>query len=79
MKNRSMGIALAAILTSLTLLGRGDAQVIERELRERAVAKITIALAGFAPFQLNGGDAGKLANDILTADLKFTTVFDVME
>jgi len=54
-------------------------QVIERELRERVAPRITIAVAGFASFALNGEDLGKLGGSILTADLRFTTVFDVMD
>ncbi|MFI5341555.1 MAG: hypothetical protein ACHQ7N_17170, partial [Candidatus Methylomirabilales bacterium] len=53
--------------------------MIERELRERAVPKITIAVAGFAPLTLNGEDLGKLGASVLTADLRFTTIFDVMD
>ena len=55
------------------------AQVIERELRERIVPKITIAVAGFAPFVMHGEDLGKLGASVLIADLRFTTVFDVMD
>jgi len=55
------------------------AQVIERELRERVVPRITIAVAGFAPFSLNGEELGKLGMSVLTADLRFTTIFDVMD
>lgn len=55
------------------------AQVIERELRERVVPRITIALAGFAPFVMNGEDLGKLGMSVLAADLRFTTIFDVMD
>ncbi|MEK7205229.1 MAG: hypothetical protein AAB254_06930 [candidate division NC10 bacterium] len=54
-------------------------QVIERELRERVAPRITIAVAGFASFALNGEDLGKLGGSILTADLRFSTVFDVMD
>ena len=54
-------------------------QVIERELRERVAPRITIAVAGFASFALNGEDLGRLGGSILTADLRFTTVFDVMD
>ena len=65
------------VLAGLAPGGRG--QVIERELRERQVPKITIAIAGFASFPLNGQDVGKLGASILTYDLKFTTIFDVMD
>ena len=54
-------------------------QVIERELRERLVPQITIAIAGFAPFTLSGEELGTLGASVLAADLKFTTVFDVMD
>jgi TolB protein len=55
------------------------AQVIERELRERVVPRITIAVAGFGSFVLSGEDLGKLGASVLTADLRFTTIFDVMD
>ena len=55
------------------------AQVIDRELRERVAQKFTIAIGGFAPFPVNGEDFGKLGASVLSNDLKFTTVFDVME
>jgi TolB protein len=63
----------------LVLPSTPQAQVIERELRERVVPRITIALAGFAPFAMNGEDLGKLGASVLTADLRFSTVFDVMD
>jgi len=53
--------------------------VIDRELRERIAQKFTIAIGGFAPFPMNGEDFGKLGASVLSSDLKFTTVFDVME
>ena len=65
------------ILGGLAPEARG--QVIERELRERQVPKITIAIAGFAPFSMNNQDLGKLGASVLTNDLKFTTIFDVMD
>lgn len=65
------------ILEGLAPEARG--QVIERELRERQVPKITIAIAGFAPFSMNNQDLGKLGASVLTNDLKFTTIFDVMD
>ncbi|HYL80887.1 MAG TPA: Tol-Pal system beta propeller repeat protein TolB [Candidatus Acidoferrum sp.] len=68
---------------SLFLLGVSTSpaggQVIERELRERQVPKITIAIAGFASFPLDNQDLGKLGASVLTNDLKFTTIFDVMD
>jgi TolB protein len=70
-------IALLLIVALLPSAARG--QVIERELRERVTPRITIAIAGFAPYVLNGEDVGKLGASILTADLRFTTVFDVMD
>ncbi len=69
-------------LLLLAQVGGGSlarAQVIERELRERVVPRITIALAGFAPFLLNGEDLGRLGMSVLAADLRFTTIFDVMD
>jgi TolB protein len=68
-----LGVAL--VLLPLSAPG----QVIERELRERVAPKITITIAGFASYSLNGADLGKLAGSILAADLRFTTVFDVMD
>ncbi len=55
------------------------AQVIQRELRERVVPKVTLAIAGFGPFVEQGQDLGKLGASILAGDLTFTTVFDVMD
>ncbi len=73
-------VAVCVILIASWALAPGaQAQVIERELRERVVPQITIAIAGFAPFSMAGEDLGKLGASVLTADLKFTTVFDVME
>lgn len=73
---------LGLCLVLIPLAGRppsARAQVIERELREQVAPKITIAVAGFAPFVLNGSDLGKLGASVLSADLKFTTIFDVMD
>lgn len=64
-------------VTLLPSAARG--QVIERELRERVTPRITIAIAGFASSVLNGEDLGRLGGSILTADLRFTTVIDVMD
>jgi len=72
----TLGIALAALAA---LTRPGAAQVIERELRDKVVPKLTIAIAGFAPFTMNGEDLGRLGGSILAADLKFSTVFDVMD
>jgi TolB protein len=72
----ALGLSLS-LLAGLAPGARG--QVIERELRERQVAKITIAVAGFAPFSMNNEDLGKLGASVLTRDLKFTTIFDVMD
>lgn len=69
-------LVLAAVMT---VAGQAQAQVIDRELRERVVQKFTIAIGGFAPFAMNGDDLGKLGASVLASDLKFTTVFDVME
>ena len=80
MMHRLPWVAAGLILVSLTgSPSNARAQVIERELRERVVPKITIAVAGFAPFTLSGGDLGKLGASVLTADLRFTTIFDVMD
>lgn len=70
-------MALLLFVALLPSAARG--QVIERELRERVTPRITIAIAGFAPYVLNGEDLGKLGASILTADLRFTTIFDVMD
>jgi TolB protein len=56
----------------------GEAQVIDRELRERVGQKITIALAGFAAHEVGGEDLGKLGESVLGADLKFSNIFDLM-
>ena len=80
MMRRLPWVAVGLILVSLgTLPSNARAQVIERELRERVVPRITIAVAGFAPFAMNGEDLGKLGASVLTADLRFTTIFDVMD
>jgi TolB protein len=70
---------MALLLFVAILPSAAGGQVIERELRERVTPRITIAIAGFAPYVLNGEDVGTLGGSILTADLRFTTVFDVME
>ena len=56
-----------------------QAQVIDRTLLGQSAQKLTIAIGGFAPFTLGSEDLGKLGASVLNADLKFTTVFDVME
>ena len=79
MMRRSCRIAVGAILFALFVAASaGQAQVIDRELRERVVQKLTIAIGGFAAFNLNGEDLGKLGAAVLANDLKFTSVFDVM-
>ena len=80
MMRRSAWIAVGAFLVGmLALSAAARAQVIDRELRERVAQKFTIAIGGFAPFPMNGEDFGKLGASVLSGDLKFTTVFDVME
>lgn len=80
MMRRSLGISCVAVLAMVWLAAnQAHGQVIERELRERVAQKFTIAIGGFAPFSVNGEDFGKLGSSVLTGDLKFTTVFDVME
>jgi TolB protein len=80
MRRRACAALTLLTLTLLIVWPRpGAAQVIERELREKVVPKITIALAGFAPFTVNGEDLGRLGASILAADLRFSTVFDVMD
>jgi TolB protein len=72
-----VGAAVLAIVLAWAAPGR--AQVIDRELRERVAQKFTIAIGGFASFPMNGEDFGKLGASVLASDLKFTTIFDVME
>jgi TolB protein len=80
MRGGLLGVAVGLVLVSLGALPSNvRAQVIERELRERVVPRITIAVAGFAPFAMNGEDLGKLGGSVLTGDLRFTTIFDVMD
>ncbi len=80
MMDKMQRIAVGLILAGLMVLPLNvKAQVIERELRERVIPKITIAVAGFAPLAMNGEDFGKLGASVLTADLRFTTIFDVMD
>jgi TolB protein len=57
----------------------GSGQVIDRTLVGQSIQKISIAIAGFAPFPQNGEDLGKAGSTVLAADLKFSTFFDVME
>jgi len=64
------------------LAGLGESvrgQVIERELRERILPRISIAIGGFAPVSVDGEDLGNTGASVLTADLRFTTIFDVMD
>lgn len=80
MMHKSRWIALGAICCVAVGLASGaPAQVIDRELRERVTPKFTIALGGFAAFAMNGEDLGKLGASVLSNDLKFSTLFDVME
>jgi TolB protein len=67
------------LLTAALLPSGARGQVIERELRERVTPRITIAIAGFASFTLNGEDLGRVGGSILAADLRFSTIFDVMD
>jgi TolB protein len=71
-----LGAVLFAVLVTVSA---GETQVIDRELRERVASKFTIAIGGFAAFSMNGEDLGKLGAAVLADDLKFTTVFDIME
>jgi len=71
-----LGAVLGAMLV---LISTAEAQIIERELRERVASKLTIAIGGFASFSMGGEDLGKLGAAVLADDLKFTTVFDLME
>jgi TolB protein len=71
---------LGAVLgVMLVLVSVAEPQIIERELRERVTSKFTIAIGGFASFSMSGDDLGKLGAAVLADDLKFATVFDVME
>ena len=80
MIHKSQRIGLGLVIVGLVVLPSVvRPQVIERELRERVIPRITIAVAGFASFSLEGQDLGKLGSSVLTADLRFTTIFDVMD
>lgn len=80
MMRRFPWVRIGAVLcTVLALASPGGAQVIERELRERVAPKITLAIGGFASFVMSGEDFGKLGATVLANDLRFTTIFDVME
>ncbi len=71
-------VGLASILV-MVAAGAGPAQVIDRTLLGQSAQKLTMAIAGFAPFTMGNEDLGKLGASVLDADLKFTNVFDVME
>ncbi len=80
MMHKQRWIAIGVLLLALGEMVPGaSGQVIERELRDKVVPKITIAIAGFAPLAVSGQDVGKLGASVLAADLKFTTIFDVMD
>ncbi len=81
MMRRRLWVVCAAVLAVVSgaVVQDASGQVIERELRERIAQKFPIAIGGFAPFSMNGDDLGKLGASVLANDLKFTTVFDVME
>jgi TolB protein len=72
------GLCVGFILLG-TLASAVRAQAPEIVITGKSAPKITIAIGGFAPFLLGGDDLGKQGNAVLTADLKFTTVFDLME
>ena len=55
------------------------AAIINRTLRGEPTTQLTIALGGFAPAYVQEVDLGTLGAAVLTADLRFTTVFDVMD
>ncbi len=74
---RWVAVAIVCLLAWQALTVR--AQVIQRELRQQVAPKITIAIGGFAPFSLNGPDLGKLGSSVLANDLRFSTIFDVMD
>jgi TolB protein len=77
--HRYWWIAVAIVLLLAGQAPTARAQVIQRELREQVASKITIAIAGFAPFAMNGQDLGKLGVSVLANDLHFSTIFDVMD
>ena len=80
MINKSQWIGCWLAIVGLVILPSvAQPQVIERELRERVIPKIPIAVAGFASFPMDGQDLGKLGASVLNADLRFTTIFDVMD
>ena len=72
---QGFAILCAAVLVASAV----QAQVIDRTLLGQSAQKLTIAIGGFAPFTMDGQDLGKLGAGVLDADLKFTTIFDVME
>jgi TolB protein len=76
---RRLGGLCAGFLLLGTLASAVRAQAPEIVITGKSVPKITIAIAGFAPFLLGGDDLGKQGSAVLAADLKFTTVFDLME
>jgi TolB protein len=81
MRNLSR-IVLCAVLSFLGVFAAVDAshgQTYDRTISGAVVQKITIAIGGFAGFTLSGEDLGKLGAAVLANDLRFTTVFDVME
>ncbi len=74
------GLSVLCLILMAVLLGSvAQAQVIDRTLLGQSAQKLTIAIGGFAPFTMDGQDLGKLGASVLDADLKFTTIFDVME
>ncbi len=80
MMRRVPWMAFGVVLSSTLLLATlGRAQVYDRELRDRMAQKFTIAIGGFAPYGVDGDDLGKTGASVLSNDLKFTTIFDVME
>jgi TolB protein len=74
-----MCTVVGALGILLALAPASFAQAPELVITGKAAPKLTIAIAGFAPFSLGTDDLGKLGAGILAADLKFTTIFDVME
>ncbi len=80
MMRRSIGFILGCcVLLGLQFVpSRAGAQII-RDIYGQVKPSITIAVAGFAPFISNGEDLGKVGASVLAADLRFTTIFDVMD
>jgi TolB protein len=71
---------LLAIAGAFACPGAPAAQdIYDRTIRGEQLQRISIAVAGFAPYKAEREDLGRVGEATLVADLKFTTLFDVME